>query len=342
MRVLAIEPGPHFSVLDVHRGLTQAMSGLGCEIASLNLGDRLDFYTQVELRKNGETYKALSNDAAIQVAAKGISAAAFEFWPDVVLITSCFFIPPDTLRVLRARGMKIVMLFTESPYEDDGQIARAPWADLCLVNDPMNLDRFHAVQPNTHYLPHAYDPAVHHRRPANPDYLSDFCFVGTGFPSRRDLFAAVNWTGIDVCLAGNWRTAKGTTLEKFVAHDIEQCIENSRAVDLYSNTKVSANTYRTAGESERPELADGWAMSPREVELAATGTFFLRQSRPEGDAVLSMLPTFDGPQDFEEKLRWWLAHDDQRDRVALEARLAVADRTFEENARNVLSLIERL
>jgi spore maturation protein CgeB len=342
VRVLAVEPGPHFSVLDVHRGLVGAMTGLGVDVASLNLGDRLTFYLQVELERAGRHAKALSNDAAVQITAKGVTSAAFEFWPDVVLITSCFFIPRETIEVLRARGMKVVMLFTESPYEDDGQIARAPFADLVLLNDPTNLDRFRQVNPNTHYLPHAYDPAVHRRRPANPAYASDFCFVGTGFPSRRDLFEAVDWSGIDVCLAGNWKSVRGSKLEQYVAHDIDQCLDNAKAVDLYSNCKASANTYRTAGESERPELADGWAMSPREVELAATGTFFLRQSRGEGDEVLPMLPTFDGPADFEAQLRWWLAHDDEREAAAAAARAAVAGRTFEANARRVLGLIEAL
>ena len=39
------------------------------------------------------------------------------------------------------------------------------------------------------------------------------------------------------------------------------------------------------------------------MELAATGTYFLREPRGEGDEILHMLPTFDGPAEFEDKLR---------------------------------------
>lgn len=341
MRILAIEPGPAFSVADVHRGWVKALSELGCEVANLNLGDRLDFYSQAALYRDGEWKPAFDGESAVTMAAKGIEAAAFEYWPDVVLITSCMFIPRFTLELLRSRGMKTVILFTESPYEDDGQLLRAPFCDVALLNDPTNLDRFRDANPNSHYIPHAYDPDVHYRRPHNSDFTSDFCFVGTGFPSRIDLFEQVDWDGIDVALAGHWqRLTPDSPLRKFVAHDISQCIANEAAVDLYSNTKLSTNTYRQAGESERPELAAGWAMSPREVEMAAIGTFFLRSARGESDEVLGMLPTFDGPADLEDKIRFWLRHDRQRDQLAADAAGAVRDRTFRNHAERLLAMLQ--
>ena len=53
-------------------------------------------------------------------------------------------------------------------------------------------------------------------------------------------------------------------------------------------------------------------------------------------------PTFPAsgtPEAFSEALRWWLAHDAERDAAALQARLAVADRTFDNTARRLLDLI---
>jgi hypothetical protein len=83
-------------------------------------------------------------------------------------------------------------------------------------------------------------------------------------------------------------------------------------------------------------------MGPREVELAALGVAFLRDPRGEGDELLPMLPTFDGPDDFADKLRWWLSHDRERDEAALKAQAAVADRTFANHAAQLLRLLERL
>lgn len=309
------------------------MKGLrsnGCQVLDFNFDERLNFYSSAMISKWGEIQKAFNPREAAMLAAKGVESACYEFLPDVVVIVSGFFIPPAVYELIRLRGSKIVLLHTESPYEDDRQIPRANFADLNILNDPTNLDRFPS---NTMYLPHSFDPDLHRVRPATPDAASDFCFVGTGYKARAEFFEQVDWSGIDVAFGGNWRNlAEDSPLRKHLAHDIEECCPNEIAVDLYSSTKVSANLYR----KEASDTADGWAMGPREVELAACGTFFLRESRGESDEVLHMLPTFESPDDFSEQLRWWLRHDDVRLEAARLARLAVADRTFDRTAAQML------
>ncbi len=165
--------------------------------------------------------------------------------------------------------------------------------------------------------------------------MSEFCFVGTGYPSRVEFFEQVDWTGIDAAFGGNWqKVGDDSPLAPFLVHDRNVCIDNADAVDLYSATKASANVYRT--EALRPALSEGWSMGPREVELAACGTFYLTQERGENREVLPMIPTFDGPDDFGDQLRWWLEHDSERERVASEAQAAIQNRTFINHARDVL------
>ena len=84
------------------------------------------------------------------------------------------------------------------------------------------------------------------------------------------------------------------------------------------------------------DLVAGWAMGPREVEAAACGGFFLRDPRGEGDEVLSMLPTFTSPAEASDLLRYYLARPDERTDLALKAREAVAGRTFDAHAANLL------
>lgn len=341
MKVLMVEPGPNFSVSDVHRGYVKAFEDLGCTVANINYADRLSFYSAAGKLIDGEFIRYLSDNDAVRMASKGLEAACYEFWPDIVIVTSGFFVPLDTLEVMQQRGHKVVLLHTESPYEDERQLQRAEFADLNLLNDPTNLARFEELGPAM-YLPHAYDPDIHHPGPvAHADDVSDFFFVGTAYPSRIEFFEQVDWSGIDVALAGNWSgLTPDSQLQKFVAHDIQFCLENTDAADLYRGTKVSANLYRR--EAEAAHLVDGWSMGPREVELAACGTFFLRDSRPESDEVFPMLPSFDGPDDFTEKLRWWLDHPVERQAAAAKAQIAIADRTFSNNARRLLSVLESI
>ena len=338
MRVLLIHPGAHFSVHDVTVGWHEGLKANGCDVQTFNFHDRLAFYSHAGFLTRDEDFvNAFDAEAAAQLAANGIKAACYEWAPEVVVVVSGFFVPADFYPLMHARGSKVVLLHTEQPYEHDRQLRLAPLVDLNILNDPTGIDAFQQCAPSV-YIPHAYRPDTHYRRPTVDAYRSEFCFVGTGYKSRVEFLEAVDWGGIDVALGGNWQQLRDESpLRKFVAHDIEDCLDNEQTVEMYSSADVSANLYRR--EAERPELADGWAMGPREVELAATETFFLRDPRPESDAMFPMLPTFTDPGDFGEKLRWALAHPNERADAATAAHAAIADRTFTNHAAQLLRLL---
>lgn len=335
-----VEPGPDFSVADVHNGWKRAFGRAGHAVVNYNLGERLAFYRHAHVpTEPGEFALAFEERDQIRLALFGVESAALRWWPDVVVFTSGFYVPSDTIELLKSRGMKVVILHTESPYEDVKQLNGAMYADLNLVNDPTNLDSFRMVQPNSHYLPHAYDPEVHTPGPGVTQFKSDVCFVGTGFPSRVEFLEQVDWSGLDVFLGGAWHGLEQTSpLLPFVGHELDECMDNAQAVDVYRSAKMSLNLYRR--EATGPAYEQGWSMGPREVELAACGTFFARDPRPEGDEVLDMLPTFSEPGELGELCRWWTSHDDQREAAAVKAREAIAGWTFDARVEQALSLLD--
>jgi spore maturation protein CgeB len=337
MRILTVEPGPAFSVADVHSGWLKAFQALGTEVRNFNLSDRLSF---VEASLRDKVPEEERGRIAARMVAEQLRAACFDFWPDLVVITSAFFIPPETYDTIRNRGIRIAVLLTESPYEDPFQLGIAARADMAILNDPINLDTYRAVQPNTWYIPHAYDPEKHRRRPPVADLVSDFAWVGTAYPSRVQWFEDINLDGLEVVLGGNWQQLPATSpLHRHLLHDSANCLDNQETVDVYSSTRASVNLYRTESETG---FQQGWAMGPREIELAATETFFLRDPRPESDDILRALPSFTSPGDFSEKLRWWLAHDEQRLDAIRAAKAAISGRTFLNNAKSLLGRVETL
>ncbi|HRB03047.1 MAG TPA: hypothetical protein PLP26_06755 [Ilumatobacteraceae bacterium] len=332
-RALVVHPGPSFSVADVHNGLVKGLRGLGVTTYDYNLDERLCFYSEAKIKRGARYKHAFTSEDATLLAAKGVEVGCYELWPDVVIIISAFFMPTEILDIIRSRGHKVVIVHTESPYEDDRQAERAEHADVNLINDPTNIDKF----PRAQYLPHAYDPDTHHPGVVDPEYRSDFAFVGTGFPSRRNFFEQVDFGDLDVMLAGNWvGTPEDSPLRRYVGHELDECLPNERTADVYRGAATSANLYRV--EADSPELVNGWAMGPREVELAACGTWFARNPRPEGDALFPMLPTFTEPDELGEMIRWALAHDDEREAAAAAARAAITPRTFESNAGALMRL----
>lgn len=338
MKVLVVDPGVDFSPADMAKGWAKGFRQAGCHVVEFNLADRMAFYAGAHTKRGWRWVRAFDGDAAVHVAVTGLEAVCYEYAPDVVVIVSGFFIYLDLYRLIRARGATVVVVCSEEPYETDRDLPRAGVADAVVLNDPTNLDQFRAVNPNSWYIPHAYDPDVHRPGPAIPDATSDFAFVGSAWPSRTAFLEQIDWAGIDVALAGNWRSlAADSPLRKFVAHDLDACCPNDQAVTLYQSTKTSANLYRR--ETTGGGSTDGWAMSPREVELAAVGCPFLREPRGEGDQLLPMLPTFTSPDEFSDKLRWLLADESQRETISVAARAAVAPRTFLNSARELLRLL---
>lgn len=335
-------PGPQFSVHDVYVGWVEALRELGQHVVEFDLASRLTFYDSALLEAGaaGDTVavrKALTPEQAVELAVNGLYATLYKVRPDVLLVVSAFMIPPDLMDLARRYGTQVVVVHTESPYEDQRQLQVAPHADLNLLNDPTNIDRYPA---GTVYMPHAYRPSVHHPGEPKPDLVCDLAFVGTGYESRIEFFEAMDLAGLDVLLAGNWQQlTPDSPLLGYVTHDPAECLDNAQTADVYRSARVGINLYRR--EAERPELSHGWAMGPREVEMAACGLFYLRDPRPEGDEVLPMLPTFTTPAEASDLLRWWLAHPDERAEAAGKAQAAVADRTFTANAARLLRLLDK-
>src|SRR5215469_7003182 len=184
MRWLVIHPGPSWSVADVFNGWVEALTDLGEQVETYNLDERISLFDAalVETGEENEqglrqVRKMLRAHEVIQLAAEPVWAAAYRWWPDVILGISAFFTPPLMLDVLRDRGHKVVLLHTESPYQDTEQLERAAHASLNLINDPANLAAFQELGP-AYYQPHCYRPKVHY--PGHISKTHDLVFAGTG------------------------------------------------------------------------------------------------------------------------------------------------------------------
>jgi spore maturation protein CgeB len=196
-------------------------------------------------------------------------------------------------------------------------------------------------------MPHAFRPSVHHPRsgPRDPELASDLCFIGTAFASRIRFFEDMDLAGLDVLLAGNdWgKLDPASPAARYVGTPLGEpdCIDNPQAAELYRHAKMGLNFYRREGTDSWD--GQGWACGPREIEMAACGLPFLRDPRPESDQLFGrIMPSFGGPGDASEQLRWALANEAWRDDAAAKAREAVADRTFTHNAKRLLTLLEKM
>jgi spore maturation protein CgeB len=340
MRWLACQPGPNYSVQDLHVGYVEALRSAGETVLEYPLGNWLTFFGEALLqRSQNEFFRAMTDVQAIEASADRLAAALWKTRPDVLLLTSGFFLPPPLLDTARRDGVKVVVICTEQPYELTRELDMASHSDIALLTDPTTIDQFRQVCTAVH-APHCYRPTVHHPGPVRPELAADLAFVGTGYASRIAFLEQMDLDGLDVLLGGNWQDLEpDSPLHRHLSGGPGDCLHNDRTADIYRSAKAGLNLYRR--EAERPELSAGWAVGPREIEAAACGGFFLRDPRPEGDELFPMLPTFTDPAEASELLRWWLAHPDDRAAAAAKARAAVADRTFDNAAARLLRLITK-
>ena len=339
MRALIVHPGADCSVSDVHDGIVKGLRENGVDARSLNSNDRLYFYIHAHVPdRNGELQPAFDELQAVHLTSAWIEREAYRFMPDVIIFVSGFFVDPGTIEFLSHRLHHLVLWCTEAPYEDDKQLAIAPLFDTVILNDPLTIDKYRAVNPRTWYLPHSYDPKLHRPGRPNKRWASDFFFVGTGFPSRVEFLEQIDFDGIDVLLGGNWQMVEDSPINRWVRNPYgRKWMLNTETVRCYRSAKVGANLYRKENTSG---TEDGWAMGPREVEMAAAGLPFIRDARGEGDELLPMLPVYRDAEDFGDKLRWLLAHPDGRDNIAAAARAAIAPRTFKATTAQLLRHLE--
>lgn len=354
MRILMVDPGAGTSTIDVHNGYVAALERAGHEVKIYSLNKRIDtagawlHWNYRKSRKQGADVQKPTPADVLYWAGVWSVEMALRLAPDWVIVVSGMYLLKDTMMLLRRAthgkaGM--ALLATESPYDDHAQLQVAPLFDAVFTNERRSVDAFRRVNPNSHYLPHAYDPDRH--RPDLPlegDWPShDVVFVGSGYPERIELLSAVDWSGIDLGLYGSWTlVGSRSRLRPYVHTDL---LHNREATQLYRRAKIGLNLHReTVGFGRHaPRIAPGSAesLNARAYELAACGVFQVSDERAELNEVLGMSTlTFKSPGELERLVRWAVEDGMARADHAATARRLVAPHTYDARCGTLLGVLE--
>ena len=352
MRLLLIEPGASWSTADVSTGLRHGLETHGVDLVRYRLDERIDrsnkwlYYNWRRTKKSHPDVEKPNTADVFYQAGIGALEMALRHKVDAVFVVSAMFLHPDVITLMKRAGLRVVVLFTESPYDHDKEISVAKVVDGCWTNERSVAASFQAVNPNSGYLAHAWNPARHTAGPQPKDdtvRAHDVVFVGSGFRERVEWLAAIDWTGIDFGLYGSW-TALGSR------HPLRQFVRGAQVTNittaaLYRRAKVGLNLYRTSMGWGRnaPQISHAESLNPRAYELAACGAFHLSTDRAEVSEVFGdLVPTFSTPAEASALIRTWLADDDGRARVQRCLPACVAEMTWVERATQVIGDIQTL
>lgn len=285
MRVLVVSPGAATSTADVEAGLCFGLQHHGVQVWRYRLDLMIEpakrwlFSSWRVLRKvDAATIKPTDQDVFLQ-AGIGALHMALRRQVDAVVVVSAMLFHPEIIVLMKRAGLKVFLLFTESPYDQDHELMLAEMADGCWTNERTAVAAFRKVQPCSGYLPHGWHPERHRVGLQAGDEnvpAHDVVFVGTGFKERVAWFDSIDWTGIDLGLYGNWEMLPSRHRLRFYVAGKQ--INNRAAAALYRRAKVGLNLYR-----ETPVgLPPAESLNPRAYELAACGVCAVSPQRAEG------------------------------------------------------------
>ena len=345
MKILLAFPGPRHSTIDVARGWSGALSELGHDVIEFRFSYLIDFFISAYRaweREHPHNPEARFRNEQWQAAAsKQLVIQAVWDQPDVVLMIAGMQYHPLAFQLLHNLKIPIALILTESPYMDSRQavMIEKGGVSLAFANDKASVEPLSGLGCLVVYLPHSYNPAVQHNNgPGDEDFGTDVYFCGTLFADRIEIFDDLLsdrhhlQTEFDAYIVGPTNHWGGV-----------EVIENAETAEWYRNTKVALNHHRVwMGDMKADEgtLPDGvaWSINPRAFEIAACGAFQLcDDKRPElaevfGDSVA----TYANKEDLLDKIRYYLAHDDEREQMATRAEELVASCAFVDRAREIL------
>lgn len=346
LRVLLVHPGASWSTHDVFEGLYYGLQQHGVDVVPYRLDTRIDLTNKILhafWRRKAKTDPTIPkpNNADVQYhAGADALTMALRAQVDVVLVVSAMYLHPDVIVLMKRAGLRVTVLFTESPYDHDKELRVASLVDGVWTHERASVEDLRRVNARVGYLPHAWHPLTHAVvapeaiDPAVPAH--DVVFVGSGFPERVALLNAIDWTGINLGLYGIWKRRDLAAPVRAALHN--EITGNARTADLYRRARIGLNLYRTLPPGRRAD-----SLSPRAYELAACGVFHLSEARAEiGEVFGDLVPTFTTAAEASPLIRTWLAADDDRTRIARALPACVAEASWVTRAATVLRDLESL
>jgi len=346
LSILLVHPGATWATQDVWWGIKEALERAGVKVVHIALDGRLEFagrFLDFLYRRHQGRLSAPCVDDVVYMASAGIVERALRFMPDWVLIIAGGNMHPDGIALLRRARMKVAIILTESPYTFIQEKILAERCNVVFTNERTAVETFRPYCERTYYWQHAID-GDRHLGPSDitdiPSY--DVVFVGTGFIERINLLRAIDWAGIDLGLYGNWvLLGSRNWLRRYVKGTM---IANERAVALYHKAKIGLNLHRTSADYKRDteHFSDAESMNPRCYELAAAGCFFITDWRAEIEDVFGdVVPTFRTPEEAEDLIHYYLAHDEEREAIAEQLPRLVEHETFDARITDLLTVLNQ-
>ena len=272
---------------------------------------------------------------------RSLISLAQETRPDLLIVAGGHRLTARTVQQLTDKGIIAALWTIDAPRNFQPIIDTSPFYHhiFCQGTEAIKLLNTAGIK-GAHWLPMACDPDLHRSVELSTEtkkqYGNDLVFVGSYYPNRAELFQKL--TDFDLGIWGpGWEKLKSDSpLRRFLK---KEQVKPETWLKIYSAGKIVLATHYQDPENRFPV----YQASPRIFEALACGAFVITDN--QRDVILLFkggehLVYYDNPDDLIEKIKYYLNHPSERERIALQGREEVLkNHTYEHRIEKLLSVV---
>jgi spore maturation protein CgeB len=258
------------------------------------------------------------------------------------LFFSYFFdacVLPETLDAIRALGIRTVNWYCNAAHQFHLVREITPHYDWCLVPEKFRLADYRALGARPIYCQEAANPAVY--KPYDVPRDLPVTFVGQAYGDRPAYVEHLLAQGIDVRVWGHgWRIdpkyqpPSGSPLWRLPAGVAGGPLDDEAMIRTFSRSRINLG-FSTCGETHVAGAEPGGRIVQvrlRDFEVPMCGGFYMVEEMAELAEFFvpgKEIVFYRSQADLAEKIRYYLAHDDERERIRLAGhRRALGEHTW--------------
>jgi spore maturation protein CgeB len=275
--------------------------------------------------------------------AESVTAKALEVRADMVLWMAQSPAIPEVIHELQNGGIRTAFWFVEDYLTLNYWQALAPHLDnFFIIQRDEFVEKLQEIGcENPYYLPVAADPEVHRPLELTPRerevYGSDLSHVGAGYHNRREFFNGL--LDFDFKIWGNEWEHSGPLMR--VVQRGGARVPTEEIVKIFNAAKININLHSSTYHSGVNPFGD--FLNPRTYEIASCGAFQLVDERaylPENFVPDEEVATFKSRQEFRDKAKYYLDHEDERLEIAAAGRARVlAEHTYQHRMLELMGVL---
>ncbi len=206
-----------------------------------------------------------------------------------------------------------------------GSYGLIPHIDMALTAAPECVEWYEKEGRHALFFPEASDPDIFYPMPDLPK-IYDVTFIGARYGVREKIVQALREAGISVSAFGNeWEHGRLST------QDVPRVFAQSKII---------------LGVGTIGHCTDFYALKLRDFDAPMSGSFYLTSNNPDLQSLFQIgreIDVYNDIVDCIEKVKWFLAHDQQREAIAAAGRQrALRDHTWNKRFSELLTKLKRV